>query len=167
VSTQKYYLFQCRSELWIVKDSKAVPKPRELLIQTSNIEYLREYAHKIPKITKINDKVSRQRNDHWTPEGRKIMSEKKLGSNNPMHGGLSEEHKLKISRTMRGTRRGENNPMYGRRHRHETRRKMSIAQSMRVRKWCVEPSGKTHLVDPRTFILPGGWKWGRFFDPYK
>ena len=163
----KYFLFQHKTELWIVKDPNLVPKPRELILQTTNIELLRTTASKQQKITKTIDKVTRQRNKWHTDEGKQRIAEAKLGNKNPNAKGLSNEHRAKISRTMRGTRRGENNPMYNRRHSYETRRKMSMMQSIRVRRWCVEPNGKTHLVDPRTFILPSGWLWGRTYDPYK
>ena len=163
----RFYLFQHKTELWIVKDPTIVPKPRELILQTTNIELIRETASKQQKISKVVDKVTRQRNRLHTPEGREKIAEAKKGSKNPNANGLSDEHRAKISRTMKGTRRGENNPMYNRRHSYETRRKMSLMQSMRVRKWCVEPSGKTHLVDPRSFSLPSGWLWGRHYDPYK
>ena len=152
----RFYLFQHKTELWIVKDPTIVPKPRELILQTTNIELIRETASKQQKISKVVDKVTRQRNKLHTPEGRKKIAEAKMGDKNPNAKGLSDEHRAKISRTMKGTRRGENNPMYNRRHSYETRRKMSLMQSMRVRKWCVEPSGKTHLVDPRSFSLPSG-----------
>jgi hypothetical protein len=163
----RFYLFQHKTELWIVKDPTIVPKPRELILQTTNIELIRDTASKQQKISKVVDKVTRQRNKLHTPEGRKKIAEAKMGDKNPNAKGLSDEHRAKISRTMKGTRRGENNPMYNRRHSYETRRKMSLMQSMRVRKWCVEPSGKTHLVDPRSFSLPSGWLWGRHYDPYK
>jgi len=163
----RFYLFQHKTELWIVKDPTIVPKPRELILQTTNIELIRATASKQQKISKVVDKVIRQRNKWHTPEGRERIAEAKMGDKNPNAKGLSDEHRSKISRTMKGTRRGENNPMYNRRHSYETRRKMSLMQSMRVRKWCVEPSGKTHLVDPRSFSLPSGWLWGRNYDPYK
>jgi hypothetical protein len=163
----RFYLFQHKTELWIVKDPTIVPKPRELILQTTNIELIRDTASKQKKISKVVDKVTRQRNKWHTPEGREKIAEAKMGDKNPNAKGLSDEHRAKISRTMKGTRRGENNPMYNRRHSYETRRKMSLMQSMRVRKWCVEPSGKTHLVDPRSFSLPSGWLWGRYYDPYK
>ena len=163
----RFYLFQHKTELWIVKDPTIVPKPRELILQTTNIELIRDTASKQQKISKVVDKVTRQRNKLHTPEGRKKIAEAKMGDKNPNAKGLSDEHRAKISRKMKGTRRGENNPMYNRRHSYETRRKMSLMQSMRVRKWCVEPSGKTHLVDPRSFSLPSGWLWGRHYDPYK
>ena len=163
----RFYLFQHKTELWIVKDPTIVPKPRELILQTTNIELIRATASKQQKISKIVDKVLRQRNKWHTPEGRERIAEAKMGDKNPNAKGLSDEHRSKISRTMKGTRRGENNPMYNRRHSYETRRKMSLMQSMRVRRWCVEPSGKTHLVDPRSFSLPSGWLWGRNYDPYK
>ena len=163
----RFFLFQHKKELWIVKDPNKVPKPRELLLQNSQIEIIRDKAEFFGKGLTIVDKVSRKRTQHHTDESRKKISESKMGSKNPNWGGLKEETKLKISRKMRGTRRRDANPMYGRRHTWETRRKMAFAATQRRRKWCVEPSGKCHLVDPITFTLPAGWCWGMKYDPYK
>jgi hypothetical protein len=163
----RFFLFQHKKEIWIVKDPNKVPKPRELLLQNSQIEIIREKANILGKGLTIVDKVGRKRTKLHTPEGRQKISESKKGDKNPNWGGLSFEHRAKISRTMKGTRRRDANPMYARRHSWETRRKMSIKASMRRRKWCVEPSGKCHLVDPILFVLPAGWMWGMKYDPYK
>lgn len=163
----KFFLFKTKTELWIVKDPSKVPKPRELLLQNSQIEIIRDKAEIFGKGLTIVDKVGRKRTAKHTTESRKKISEAMTGEKNPNWGGLSSEHKAKISRTMRGTRRRDANPMYARRHTWETRRLMAIKASMRRRKWCVEPNGKCHLVDPLTFTLPGGWLWGMKYDPYR
>ena len=163
----KFFLFKTKTELWIVKDPSKVPKPRELLLQNSQIEIIRDKAEIFGKGLTIVDKVGRKRTARHTSESRKKISEALTGEKNPNWGGLSSEHKAKISRTMRGTRRRDANPMYARRHTWETRRLMAIKASMRRRKWCVEPNGKCHLVDPLTFTLPGGWLWGMKYDPYR
>lgn len=163
----RFFLFRHRNEIWIVKDPDKVPKPRELLLQNSQIEIIRQKAEILGKGLTIVDKVSRKRTAKHTAESRQKISEALSGERNPNWGGLSSEHKAKISRTMRGTRRRDANPMYARRHSWETRRLMALKASQRRRKWCVEPNGKCHLVDPFTFILPAGWCWGMKYDPYR
>ena len=79
----RFYLFQHKTELWIVKDPTIVPKPRELILQTTNIELIRATASKQQKISKIVDKVLRQRNKWHTPEGRERIAEAKMGDKNP------------------------------------------------------------------------------------
>ena len=165
----KFFLFLHKSEVWIVNDPQIVPKPRELLLQSTNIELIREksiyYASSNTSV--IVDKVKQKRTRRHTPEGLLRIAEAKMGDKNPNANGLSDDHKTRISRTMRGTRNGENNPMYNRRHRADTIRKIAFKATLRRRLWCVEPSGKTHLIDVRTFSLPAGWQWGRFYDVYK
>ena len=153
----RYFLFKHKSEIWLVKDPEQVPKPRELLLQNSNIEYIREKADSLKKGLTFRDKVSRKKIPALTPEHKQKIALALSGSNNPNWGGLKEETKAKIRRKMRGTRRNENNPMYGRRQSWETRNLIAMKARHRRRKWCVYPSGKTHLVDPLTFILPSGW----------
>lgn len=96
-----------------------------------------------------------------TPEGRELMREKKRGHLNPNHGGLSPEHKMKISRNKKQQYRGDGNPMYGRKH--HPRSKMKTSWSLRKlpkRRWCVDPTGKEHFLFAHS-ILPPGWAWGR------
>jgi hypothetical protein len=163
----RFFLFQHKKELWIVNSPLKVPKPRELLLQNSNIEIIREKAELLGFGLLIIDKVTQRKRRQHSEETRRKISNSLSGSNNPNWGGLAEETKIKIKRTMRGTRRFDANPMYARRHTWETRNLMSIKARQRRRAWCVEPNGKTHLVDPLTFILPAGWLWGRFYDPYR
>lgn len=163
----RYFLFKHKAEIWLVKNPEQVPKPRELLLQNSNIEYIREKAESLKKGLTFKDKVARKRIPNLTTEHKRKIALALSGSNNPNWGGLKEETKAKIRRTMRGTRRNENNPMYGRSQSWETRNLIAMKARHRRRKWCVDPSGKTHLVDPLTFILPSGWMWGRHYDPYK
>ncbi len=163
----RYFLFKHKNEIWLVKNPEQVPKPRELLLQNSNIEYIRDKANSLGKGLTFRDKVSRKKIPALTTEHKAKIALALSGSNNPNWGGLKEDTKAKIRRKMRGTRRNENNPMYGRRQSWETRNLIAMKARHRRRKWCVDPSGKTHLVDPLTFILPSGWMWGRFYDPYK
>lgn len=163
----RYFLFLHKKEIWIVDNPNKVPKPRELLLQNSNIELIRDKAEIMGFGLVVVDKVTRRKSAKHSDETKRKISKSMSGSNNPNWGGLKEETKAKIKRTMRGTRRFDANPMYARKHTWETRNLMSMKAKQRRRAWCVEPSGKTHLVDPVTFVLPPGWMWGRFYDPYR
>lgn len=165
----RFFLFQCREEFWIVDETslQLVPKPRELIIKQSTVEGVREYAitynkRNMPIVDKCRDRTA------WhTPEGRERIRQAKLGDKHPAKGGLREDHKRKISETMTGTRRGEFNPMYGRKHRPETIAKIRQRAYQRPKmRWCVEPSGKMHLVRV-DFDIPDNWQWGRFYDKYR
>lgn len=167
--TSRFFLFKTQKEFWIVdeKTIQDVPKPREMLIKNSQVESVRDYCitqnkQNLPIVDRCRDRTS------WhTPEGRERIRQAKLGDKHPHKGGLQEEHREKISKTMTGTRRGEYNPMYGRRHSPETIRKIrQKAYERPKRRWCVEPSGKKHLV-PLNYDLPEGWQWGRTYDPYR
>jgi hypothetical protein len=167
--TTRFFLFQHRQEFWIVDENnlQTVPKPREMIIKFSTVEAVRDYVitynkANLPIVDKCRDRTA------WhTPEGRERIREAKLGKNHPAANGLKEEHKKKISSTMKGTREGEFNPMYGRKHRQETINKIRLKAFQRPkRKWCVEPDGKRHLV-PLDFKLPEDWQWGRFHDKYR
>lgn len=83
------------------------------------------------------------------------------GENNPNYGGLKEQTKQKIKETMRGTRVGKDNPMYGRTQKQSTKDKIAAKGRARKRGWVTEPNGTTHLIDPTTFVLPDGWIRGR------
>jgi len=83
------------------------------------------------------------------------------GDANPNAGGLTASHKEKISQNKKRMYLRDGNPMYGRKHSMETRRKMSLGQMRKMkRRWMVDPSGKEHLMDI-TFPLPAGWVLGR------
>jgi hypothetical protein len=165
----RFFLFQHRKEFWIVDEDslQQVPKPREMIIKKSSVEDIRDYVitlntANLPIVDKCRDRTA------WhTPEGRERIRQAKLGDNHPANSGLKEDHKKKISATMTGTRGGEFNPMYGRKHTKDTINKIRMKAFQRPkRKWCVEPNGKRHLV-LLEFELPDGWQWGRFYDPYK
>jgi hypothetical protein len=95
-----------------------------------------------------------------TPKGRKRMSTANKGKKNPNYGGLSPEHKAKLSlAAKRRDRRQIRNPYYGRKHTVEARLKMSLAAKKRRFRWAMEPGGRPHRV-PRNFELPLGWRWG-------
>ena len=97
-----------------------------------------------------------------TPEGRERMREKKRGDGNPNAGGLSTEHRAKISRNKQIAYRGEYNPMYNRRHTRAARLKIGMANIRRknMLRWAVDVSGREHML-PRNSQLPPGWAWGR------
>jgi len=163
----KFFLFQHNDELWIVDDPQRVPKPRELILQNSNVDIIRAKSEVLGKNLTVIDKVKiRIRGPHSEETKRKIALAL-TGNKNPNWGGLKEETIAKIRRKMRGTRRFDANPMYARRHSQKTKNEMAFKARLRRRAWCVDPSGKTHLVDPTTFILPPNWLWGRLYDPYK
>lgn len=166
----RFFLFQSKDEFWIVDENslQLVPKPRELIIKQSTVEGVREYVitynkKNLPVVDKCRD-----RTEWHTPEGRERIREAKLGDKHPSRTkGWTDEHKKKISETMKGTRKGEFNPMYGRKHSQETINKIRLKAFQRPkRRWCVEPTGKRHLV-VLDFELPETWQWGRFYDPYK
>ena len=166
----RFFLFQSKNEFWIVdeKSLQLVPKPRELIIKQSTVEGVREYVitynkKNLPIVDKCRD-----RTEWHTPEGRERIREAKLGDKHPSRTkGWTDEHKKKISEKMKGTRQGEFNPMYGRKHSKESIKKIRLKALQRPkRRWCVEPTGKRHLV-VLDFELPEGWQWGRFYDPYK
>jgi hypothetical protein len=164
----KFFLFKVgKDQVWIVQDPVNVPKPRELLLQNTNLELIRQKAEVFARGLTLVDKVRRKRTRNHTSDSKQKISESMSGERNPNWGGLKDEHRAKISRTMRGTRKRDANPMYARRHTWESRRKMAFAASQRRRKWCVEPNGKCHLIDPLTFTLPAGWCWGMKYDPYR
>ena len=168
----RFFLFKCggwKNEYWIVdeKSLQEVPKPREMIIKFSNIEQIREYAiTQNPQDLPIVDRC-RDRTAWHTPEGRERIKQAKLGQSNPNSNGLTEAHRAKISQTMTGTRRGEFTPMYGRTHTAKTieliRQKAFARPKMR---WCVEPSGKSHLIRADGEI-PEEWQWGRYYDKYR
>jgi len=60
----------------------------------------------------------------WTPERRQVQSDRKKGKR------PTEEHRRKLSEA----RNGERNPMYGKHHSEETKRKISITQKARWRR---------------------------------
>jgi hypothetical protein len=163
-----FFLFEHQNKLYIVDNNHVqdVPKPRELIRRFSSIELVREYAFKLG--LPIANDTARERTKHHTPEGIERIREAKLGSNHPaVQKGRGPEFREKVSRTMTGTRRGENNPMYGRQHTKETRVKMSYASNFKTkRRWCVSPEGKTTTI-PVTEPLPEGYQWGRHYDKYR
>ena len=168
MSANIFFLFNHNDELYIVdnKHVQDVPKPRELVRRFSQIELIRDHA--LYTGLPIAMDSARERTRKHTPEGRERIRQAKLGDKHParIHG-RSEESKRKTSLTMTGTRRGENNPMWGRKHNKKTRIKMHEAAFNRERRrWCVSPEGKTTTI-PVSEPLPKNWQWGRFYDPYR
>lgn len=166
----RFFLFKTPKEFWIVdeKSLQDVPKPREMIVKKSRVEDVREYVIPLNKQNLPIVDRCRDRTDWHTPEGRERIRQAKLGENHPaVKNGRSKEFRKKVSETMTGTRNGEFNPMYGRKHKKESIDKIrQSALSRPKRKWCVDPSGTGHLIlegEP----LPEGWQWGRFYDPYR
>jgi len=163
-----FFLFNHGGELYIVDNTKIddVPKPRELLFRASQIEIIRERALYMSQPVVMDS--ARKRTAKHSPEGLERIREAKLGSNHPaVKNGRDTDFKQKVSNTMRGTRIGENNPMWGRRHSKETRQKMhEAAMGKERRRWVCSPDGVTTTI-PISEPLPEGYQWGRFYDPYK
>ena len=163
-----FFLFNHGGELYIVDNTKIddVPKPRELIFRASQIEIIRERALYMSQPVVMDS--ARKRTAKHSPEGLERIREAKLGSNHPaVKNGRDTDFKQKVSNTMRGTRIGENNPMWGRRHSKETRQKLhEAAMHTERRRWVCSPEGKTTTI-PISEPLPEGYQWGRFYDPYK
>jgi len=163
-----FFLFNHGGELYIVDNTKIddVPKPRELLFRASQIEIIRERALYMSQPVVMDS--ARKRTAKHSPEGLERIREAKLGNNHPaVVNGRSPDFRDRVSRTMRGTRIGENNPMWGRRHSKETRQKMhEAAMHKERRRWVCSPEGRTTTI-PISEPLPEGYQWGRFYDPYK
>ena len=163
-----FFLFNHGGELYIVDNTKIddVPKPRELIFRASQIEIIRERALHMSQPVVMDS--ARKRTAKHSPEGIERIRQAKLGDNHPaVKNGRGPEFREKVSKTMRGTRGGENNPMYGRQHSKDTRIKMSYASNFKEkRRWCVSPEGVTTTI-PVSQPLPEGYQWGRFYDPYK
>lgn len=143
-------------------------KPRRELLKThGNLELLQMF-HTIQDARTWCQKMKfsilsdiKKQHTGITPEGRELMREKKRGENNPNAGGLSLEHKRKISWRKKMTNRGEFHPMYNRKHRWESRVKTSMSlRRLPKRKWCVDPMGNEHFLFVHS-TLPPGWAWGR------
>lgn len=130
----------------------------ELLRQFRNVQDARRYC------LKMRFQVVLDEQPEWTgitPEGRERMREKKRGKNNPNAGGLTPEHRAKISRNKRLAYRGEHNPMWNRRHKSSTRLLIGLANiRRRGRRWAVDEHGREHIL-PAHQMLPAGWVWGR------
>ena len=143
-----FFLFNHGGELYIVDNTKIndVPKPRELIFRASQIEIIRERALYMSQPVVMDS--ARKRTAKHSPEGLERIREAKLGSNHPaVVNGRSPDFRDKESRTMRGTRIGENNPMYGRRHTKETRQKMhEAAMNKERRRWVCSPDGVTTTI---------------------
>ena len=166
--TNLFFLFIHNNEIYITDSDhvQGVPKPRELVRRFSTIEQIRDHALYLG--IPVKSDTARERTKHHTPEGIERIREAKLGDNHPaVQNGRGAEFREKVSRTMTGTRGGENNPMWGRRHSKETRQKMHQAAALKERRrWCVSPTGKSTTIaisEP----LPDGWQWGRFYDKYR
>lgn len=163
-----FFVFQHKNELYIVDNNHVqdVPKPRELIRRVSTVEQCREIAVQMG-LPVAND-TARERTKTHTPEGIERIRQAKMGDNHPSRkNGVSEDHAKKISETMKGTRRGENNPMYGRRHSVETRVKMHNAWINRERRyWVSGPEGQRTTI-PKSQPVPEGWQKGMYFDKYR
>jgi hypothetical protein len=147
------------------KHVQDIPKPRELIRRFSTIEQTREFAATLGK--NIASDTARERTRRHTPEGRERIRQAKLGDNHPARkNGRSQEFRDKVSKTLTGTRRGIDNPFYGKKHTEETIQKMrEIAYKRKPKKWiCSEHETKMIPIDDP---IPDGFQPGRAYDKYK
>ncbi len=87
-------------------------------------------------------------------ETKRKMSVSKKGKNNPNYGKtLSQEHKRKISESLRG----EKSPNYGKKHSEETKRKLS--QKLKTLMWVTD--GASNMKIPKMELIPSGFIRGR------
>lgn len=141
-----------------LRELRALHPNIEIVRQFRTIQDARQYCIKM-RFQVISD-IAKQYTG-ITPEGKERMREKKRGENNPNHGGLSPEHRAKISRNKKLAYRGEFNPMWNRRHKSSTRLKIGMANMRRSkRRWATDEQGKEHFIAAFS-ILPPGWSWGR------
>jgi hypothetical protein len=161
-----FFVYQTPTHIQI--EAKPIRNFGELLRTFQDLLACRKWVKKTYPTIRIKDDVRIRRKAVYSRLCRRHMSQKKRGKNHHFYGKhLSEEHRAKTSKTMTGTRVGENNPNYGRKHSARTRLKMSISHRKGIRKnphkMCVDPMGKTrwwYIRDP----LPEGWRWGTNYD---
>ena len=159
-----YFIFNTKEGHFLVesKDVDKVPKPRELIRRAAAVEVLREYAEKVG-IEFAVDKA-RKRTKHTAETKKKISDAVK--ANHGHKNGISEEHRQKIKKHHTGKYRGEDNNMYGLKHRYSTKLKMSEKRRARGKyKYICNPDGYTAI--PENDPIPEGWQPGRFYDPYR
>lgn len=159
----KFFVYQRGNEVIIETQTQRELKDAslELLRIFNTIQDCRRWVGKVHQKAVIVDNV-KAKYTGLSPEARKKKSEwmKKLHARSNYFK-KTEASKLKTSRTMTGTRRGQMNPNFGKlgkKRKPSTRYKMALAK-MGI-KWCVDTEGKEHRVKP-TFSLPKGWCWGR------
>lgn len=161
---KSYFIFNTREGYYLVdnKGVDKVPKPRELIRKANAVEVLREFAEK-QGIEFAVDKA-RKRTKHTQETKDKISAGVKR--NPPHQNGISEEHRQKIIKAKRGKFRGENNNMYGKKHKYETKLKMSEKRRARGKyKQICNPYGYTLI--PENDPIPEGYQPGKVYDPYR
>ena len=161
---KSYFIFHTNEGYYLVdnKGVDKVPKPRELVRKANAVEVLREYAEK-QGIEFAVDKA-RKRTKHTQETKDKISAGVK--KNPPHQNGISEEHRQKIIKAKTGKFRGENNNMYGRKHKYETKLKMSEKRRARGKYKYICNAQHTTLI-PENDSIPEGYQPGRYYDPYK
>jgi hypothetical protein len=98
----------------------------------------------------------------FSAEALERIAAAKRGKNNPNAKGRSPEANSKTSNTMKGTRKGTDNPMYGKKHSATTKLKMALNARTRTNEvfWALDPYGREYLLVVGT-PLPDGWILGR------
>ena len=184
--SRDFYLYYVRKKyLVIVKKHhiKRMPADKELIIKTPNGEKARDMMYKMKKQLEESSGHTKKirtsvrcviRNKYHTKNGKKRMSEAKKGKKNPNYGGLSEEHKKKLSISKRksGKYKGMNNPFYGKTHTPEVKAKLSKLRAERNKRIF---TGKRNIVNKenqRKMIdkdapLPEGYQYGTVYSQYK
>lgn len=160
-----YFIFNTKDGYYLVesKDVDKIPKPRELIRRASAVEVLREFAAKEGIVFSVDK--ARARSKHTEETKRKISASMK--ENHPHVNGISEEHRQNIIKHCAGKYRGEDNNMYGRKHKLTTKLKMSQKRRQRVPyKYICGPNGKVTSI-PHTDPVPDGYQLGTKYDPYR
>ena len=158
----KFFVYQKGKE--IIIDTKT---QRELgdfsleIIQTfKTIQDCRRWVGKWHSTKPVTDRVKSKYTGQSPESKAKAKAWRKLLASRSNYFKRSEATKRKISRTMRGTRRGSLNPNFGKLGK---KRKPSTRYLMALKKigtkWCVDTEGRNRRV-AHDFILPRGWCWG-------
>lgn len=157
-----FHLYLRKMEYLASRKSAREMRGYELLTSFHKIQDLISYHERFHRRHELLfDETIKKKTFGITEHSRQIMREKKLGEKNPMFGGLSDDHKKKISETKKRTNRGELHPMYNRKHRASSRLKTSLSmKKLKKRRWCLDPDGNEHLIY-HDEILPENWVYGR------
>ena len=154
ISTPRHLLITART----LRELQRQGVHGEVVMQFQRIQDARAWAEK-QHIVVVDEVVNRYTG--MRDETRELIRISKLGDKNPNHKGLSEAHRRKISKTMSRLRKKEFHHMWNRRHRQDSKRKISEAmRRLPKRRWCLDTAGEEHLVFADT-ELPPGWTWGR------
>jgi len=165
-----YFLYQKNNVLLISrKTARELGFAHELLSRFHKIQDCISYIGKYyAGISYVTDATVKSIHHGHTPEGKQRIAEAKR-NDNPNKYGLSEEHKRKISESMKLVRKHTVHPMQDRKHRPMSKAKTGDTMRKSWKKdpkiWVVSPEGKEYRVS-KSFVLPEGWSRGRSRKPY-